>query len=44
MTVSKPFYKKPGFWIKIILVGAACAAPFIPDHVKKIISIFILGA
>ena len=41
---SKPFYKRIGFWIKLILIGGACFAPFFSDTIKKIVVLFIVGA
>lgn len=40
---DKPFYLRLSFWLKIILISGACYAPFIPEKVKNIITMFLIG-
>ncbi len=37
------FYKKPSFWIKIVLLIGVVTAPFISDDIRKLIVMFIIG-
>lgn len=39
----KPFYKRLGFWIKIILILGATSAPFLTEETRKIIIMFLMG-